>query len=63
VDAAGRGELAVSQKATGRLPMRQGRCEWAVQLGNALPLDLEARFGAGKADLTLQGGIGKIGMV
>lgn len=55
VDASGKGNLAVEQKATGRASMRQGRCEWEVRLGEDLPTDLNIRFGAGKADLKLAG--------
>ncbi len=55
VDAAGQGNLAVHQKATGRPTMRQGRCEWVVRLNEALPTDLRVQFGAGKAVLRLGG--------
>jgi len=55
VDAAGRGDLVVEQRATHRPAMRQGRCEWVIRLNQDLPTQLNVKFGAGKADLTLAG--------
>lgn len=53
VDGAGQGDLVVAQEATGRMAMRQGRCEWSIHLQQDLPTDLKVKFGAGKADLRL----------
>lgn len=55
VDAAGKGNLVVNQSATGRPAMRQGRCEWVIRLNQALPIELNVKFGAGEADLRLGG--------
>jgi hypothetical protein len=55
VDAAGRGDLAVEQRATHRPAMRQGRCEWVIRLNSEIPTELNVKFGAGKADLRLAG--------
>ena len=55
VDAAGRAELSVEQKATGRPAMHPGRCEWILRLNSDLPTELDVKFGAGKADLQLGG--------
>lgn len=55
VDAAGRGDLVVKQRATRRPAMRQGRSEWVIRLNPDLPTELNVRFGAGLADLRLAG--------
>jgi len=55
VDAAGRGDLVVKQRATHRPAMRQGRCEWVIRLNSEIPTELNVKFGAGKADLRLGG--------
>jgi hypothetical protein len=55
VDASGQGDLVVTQKATGRPAMRQGRCEWTIRLNQDLPTELKVKSGAGKADLRLSG--------
>ena len=55
VDAAGRGDLVVEQRATHRPAMRQGPCEWVIRLNQDLPSVLNVKFGAGKADLRLGG--------
>jgi hypothetical protein len=53
VDGLGQGNLVVEQKPTGRAAMRQGPNEWILRLNQNLPLDLNLRFGAGKAELKL----------
>jgi hypothetical protein len=55
VDQAGQGDLLVEQEATGRVAMRQGRSEWSIRLNQDLPIDLNVKFGAGKANLKLAG--------
>jgi hypothetical protein len=55
VDPTGLGNLVVEQQSTGRPAMHQGRCEWDIRLGRELPLDLNVKVGAGKADLKLGG--------
>jgi hypothetical protein len=55
IDDAGKGYITLDQKATGRPAMRPGQCEWAIRLNQDLPLELNVRFGAGKANLKLAG--------
>lgn len=55
VDEDGEGKLVVTQPATHRPAMHQGRSEWDVRLYQDLPTELNVRCGAGKADLRLSG--------
>jgi hypothetical protein len=50
-DEKGHGYLAVRQESTNRLSARQGPCDWAIRLNNALPTDLSVRMATGEGDL------------
>ena len=55
VDPTGMGNLSIEQQSTGRPTAHQGQNQWNIQLSKGLPLDLNVKVGAGKADLKLGG--------
>ena len=55
VDPTGVGTLSVEQQSTGRPTAHQGQNQWNIHVNQDLPLDLDVKVGAGKADLRLGG--------
>ena len=72
VESSGMGRLTIEQQSTNRPAMRQGRCEWRIELNHSIPTELDVVFGAGEAELDLKdlnltrlrvkGGVGKMSL-